>query len=85
MPYEARLILRGRILARQLRTGEAITAFLEARAEGASDPALDKMLGQLYYDAGRDTDAIEVSAPESVAQPENAHSLPPRQRLPPFR
>ncbi|MBX3179210.1 MAG: tetratricopeptide repeat protein [Candidatus Hydrogenedentes bacterium] len=77
MPYEARLILRGRILARQLRTGEAITAFLEARAEGASDPALDKMLGQLYYDAGRDAEAIEVlsAALESVEQPEERARL----------
>lgn len=77
MASEARLILRGRILARQLRTDEAITAFLEARAEGASDPALDKMLGQLYYDAGRDAEAIDVlsAALESVGQPEERARL----------
>ena len=76
-PPIANLVLRGRILARQLRHAEAIVALAEARERGESRPELDRVLGQLYYEEGRDAQAIELlsSALDAVTNPDERARL----------
>lgn len=75
-PREDR-VLRGRILARQLKTREAIDILAEVREAGATDPDLDRLLGRLYYEAGDDDRAIDLLSGtlETVENPDERAKL----------
>jgi tetratricopeptide (TPR) repeat protein len=57
IPY---LILLGRVYARQFKNAEAITALESARSQGEERPEFKMLLGTIYYDVGRDQEAIDL-------------------------
>lgn len=63
----ASLILRGRILARQFKTADAVEALSKARNLGEASPAFNALLGRLYYETGKDADAITLLGAALVA------------------
>lgn len=76
-PNAANLVLRGRILARQLKTAEAIGALTAARDQGEDRPELNTLLGRLYYEAGQDREAIDLlsASLDTVANPDERAGL----------
>ncbi|GMU93059.1 MAG: hypothetical protein AMXMBFR4_21170 [Candidatus Hydrogenedentota bacterium] len=56
----ASFILLGRVYDRQFKVAEAIRALEQAKALGEDRPEFNVLLGTLYYDAGRNADAIEL-------------------------
>ncbi len=71
------LVLRGRILARQFKAGEAVEALSKARELGEGSAAFNALLGRLYYETGKDDDAITLlgAALDASESPEQRSEL----------
>lgn len=71
------LVLQGRILARQFKTKDAVETLSKARTLGESSPAFNALLGRLYYETGRDEDAIALlgAALDGAESPEQRAEL----------
>ena len=71
------LVLQGRILARQFKTREAVEALSKARELGEASAAFNALLGRLYYETGKDEDAIILlgAALDATESPEQRSEL----------
>lgn len=67
----APLVLLARIHERRFATDKAIEYFERARTAGETRPELDLMLGELYYGAGRDDEAVELLVPALENMPDS--------------